>query len=569
MTIPYNVLVVSALGLDDVRAPEVLGPFLPEEGVNPVLQQVAPSVRVEVPDWRDPVGGRKGSMVDLAFSRMVDLRPRGIAGRIPGLAPLLGLMDGVRKVRAGRAARRSLVSLVEDATGREVRPGAGKAQAREGASLKVSKDAVLEGLMELVDTGERPLKGDWPGPPSGRTLSDLLDEAGTHLLGDSGLPGEEWLEMVEAAAQSALDQVLSAVFDDETFRRLETSWQGLAFLMGRIPRSTDIRVYCLCSSGEAALEVLEGVSRELWSGRDAGVPSVIIWDQYFDSGPGSLALLQRLAELAHAFMVPVVAACDLSFFHVRTWEGFVRLPYLPNRLSQPGFGTWQTLVRGESARWVALGFNPVLLRAPYGKDYVRDRFPFFQPSRQALWGTPAWALGAIVARGYASSGWPHLSAGPGGLVLEDMPIARGPHGVMPVRYPLPEGRAMELSDAGIIALVSPRAEDKVWAFSDVVLHGAVGRSDPGVRAQCTLTHQLFLARFLRLLDAATRLLPSDLGDRETAFLLEETVSAWTGQEGIEVRLRGEAGARVATITLGSVPHVPGAPGLRLEIRLPG
>ncbi len=570
MTIPFNVLVVSDLGSEAGGTPGPLGPFLPEEGINPVLGQVSPSVQVEVPDWRGEGQKDKKIRAQLGFTDIKSFRPRGVAGQIPELVPLLNLLQGAREVKAGLSPRESLVPLVQEITGREVRPTGKASSAGEGrASVKVSKEDVLSSLFDLVDTGGGRLKGEWPAPPAGKNLWELLDEAGDYLLGDAGASATKWLEMLEAAAQVCLDTVLSAVYADEDFQRLEASWLGLRFLMERTPKATDVRIYCLSAKGEGAMDFLEALSREVWAVDEGHMPSLILWDQYIDSSPPALSLLQRMGDLAEAFMVPVVGGTDLSLFQVRDWDGFMRLPYLPTRLSEPGFGAWQTLVRQDSSRWIALGFNPVLLRPVYDQNYVRDKFPFSQPPWQTLWGTPVWALGALVVRGFAASGWPYLPSGPGGILLEDMPVAQGPHGVMPLKYPVSESRAMELADCGIAALVSPRADDKAWVFSDIVLRGAVSRADRAARAQCALSHQLFLTRFLRLLDAAKKLLPSDMGDQDMAVLLRDTIAAWTGQKGVKVDVQGDARGRLVSIHLESVPHVPAAPGMTLEVRFPG
>jgi len=421
------------------------------------------------------------------------------------------------------------------------------------------------------DTGERTI-GSIPPEFSGQhiDLFELLHQAGDYLGKSAGSFGlDPWLSRLATACQAKIDQVLSHIYGADEFHRIERSWFGLKFLLDQVPKGTDVRIYVVPFAGQNGLHILEELAQDKWPLETPQRPSVILFDWNFDIGPPSVQLLQGISGLAATNMIPVVCSAWLGFFGVDTWQRFNRLPYLPTRFSEPGFAALRTLRSSDDARWLAIGFNQVLLRPLYNRDYIRDGLLFNQPAQQALWGGAVWAIGALVAKGFVASGWPYVPTGPGGIVLEDLSVSPGLAGYMPLRYPVSEQRAMELSDCGLISIVCAPGKDRAWAFAAPVFFGPIDRRDPEIRDQCSLNYQLFITRFLRLLEAASKLIPAELTDSELSVLMTQIIGAWIGDQRVEATVRPAKGGRVLKVKIHRVPHLSGGTGLVLETSVPG
>ncbi len=572
MTIPFNVLVISKLATGNRKMSIPSGPFYPEKGIEPILDEISPKLILKIPDWKHQGQDKFEITATLRFHNLKSFRPRGVARQIQELAPIIGLIKTLKDIRAGRTRKEVLAPHIEKITGKALSASgfeAGHAGRKAGSpSHQSPKEQALSGLFDLVDTGGGGQENQ-PGQHMGYDLADLLDQAENFIYRTGAAGTGDYLNSLAQAAQDALDQVLEGIYGDTRFRELEISWMGLKFLMDHTLKSTDVRFYCLSASGDEAVAQAEELAKREWAVRKAHAPSLIVWDQNFDASHPSLSILRKIAELAHDCMIPVITSVDLALFQVKDWREFQHLPYLPSRLSEPGYGAWQTLCASDTTRWLALGFNPMLLRPLYNRDYVRDKFLFNQHPGQALWGRPIWGLAALTILGFTASGWPYLPTGPGGIVLEDLPIMHGTDGPMPLKYAIPEKRAVELHDCGLAPLICSPGEDRAWAFADPVLHGCLNRSDPVIRSQCTLTYQLFVTRFLGLMAAAKKILPSDINDRELAPLLEEIIKSWTGSRKVRVEIQTGSEGRIISITADEIPHLPGPAGLSIQIPMFG
>jgi len=69
------------------------------------------------------------------------------------------------------------------------------------------------------------------------------------------------------------------------------------------------------------------------------LPDLVLVDNPVDASPYSLELLEKLASIAEANIVPLAISLRPEFFHVESKEEIDNLPYLPNYIQEPFYAT--------------------------------------------------------------------------------------------------------------------------------------------------------------------------------------------------------------------------------------
>ena len=140
------------------------------------------------------------------------------------------------------------------------------------------------------------------------------------------------------------------------------------------------------------------------------------------------------------------------FWGLRQAKLLAGLPDLVRKLQGPEYAKWNGLRAEEASLWLCLAANRFLLRDgwPGGTD-------------RPLWGSGAYALAAVLARGFAAGrrGFP-LAGEPSRLA--DLP------GEPAVEVPLPDAKTLELARIGLAPLISVRGETAAHFPSMPTLH---------------------------------------------------------------------------------------------------
>ena len=124
-----------------------------------------------------------------------------------------------------------------------------------------------------------------------------------------------------------------------------------------------------------------------------------------------MMVLRNIAQVAAASFCPFIAAASPAMFGVDDWTGIEPKFDLAKAFDQPEFIKWNAIRDSEDSRFLGLTLPNVLMRLPHVDDNANvDGFQFMEdvsgPGRgKYLWGNAAFALGEVLIRTFAQSGW--------------------------------------------------------------------------------------------------------------------------------------------------------------------
>ncbi|HUS93420.1 MAG TPA: type VI secretion system contractile sheath large subunit [Phycisphaerae bacterium] len=455
-----------------------------------------------------PLAGRKVSPLDvdnwervLASLRPEALVPAGEGGPAFSIQPEEiddfrpdALFDKLDVFKALRSLRKRLQDPTTfEAAAAEVRSWAGAPAAGPAPSAPepaAGGEADGDTLSRLL--GDRPPQA---APPPAQTAQAGIDAILRSVVGPYIVPDTK---MEQSALLGRLDDAVAAqmraVLRHDGFRCLEAAWRSVHFLVTHLETDEDLQLHLMdATKAELIADLMAGddlQSTALFKrlvtetvGTQGGKPwSLVAVALPFDKAVLDASLLGRLVKIAKAAGAPIVAAAK---DRVAGCESLAATPDPEDwtvAADADGEAAWAALRQLPEARWLALGLPRMLLRLPYGRETDPiDRFEFEELVEGGghegyLWGSPAFALVAVLGAGFTERGWamaPELYRD-----VEDLPMhvhtdAEGERQVMPCAEVYLSDRAGQaLQDMGVTALLSVQGSNRLR------LRGVAALADP-------------------------------------------------------------------------------------------
>ncbi len=344
--------------------------------------------------------------------------------------------------------------------------------------LTEEKQGILDELVGMTATSEEE--------------TSSVKAAFTHLLGSlNALPEGARLKtaIIEdaiAKLDEQLSQQVAAIMKHETFKEVEASWRGLAFLAGRTDFAANIRISVVQATKAELLEDLREADTldqshifktvytneyDMPGGRPFGS---IIGNFKFDSGSLDVELLSQLSDVAEAAHAPFISSIKPEFFKVRDWEEFQEIPNLAPYLDGKDFAEWKTFREKSSAIYAGLAFPGFLLRQPYGPNGEQAKtFSFSEQAEQHndyLWGNGAFAHASKIHESFANSGWVvNISGGKSASgMVGDLPAVEYNLGAEITKISgevlISGAQEKEISDAGFLGMSAYKNEATTCFF---------------------------------------------------------------------------------------------------------
>lgn len=402
--------------------------------VNDVLASLRPELHVRLHGERD-------AAVRIGFAELEDFHPDRLYERLP-------VFEGARELR-----RRVTES------GYETPPQSG-----------------TSGAGSLLDQIVRQSPGvaDEPSPLEGGDLQSYLNRLVAPYLVPGADPRRQAL-IVELDAASS--DGLRALLHLPEFQALEALWRGVALLAQQIESDSEVQLYLidvskaeLVGDQEASADARSRGVCHLLAAPPAGAPAAGwgVLGGVYSFGPESadLRLLDRLGTIGRIVGAPWVAAADPRL----VGGGAIHAAPDPADWAADSDERWQALRRQPDAHWVGLALPRFLLRLPYGEQSNRcDTLPFEEFAdtpvhEHYLWGNPALACIALLARAIAQTGrplYPGMDLELDGLPLHLIPKPGGMTTVPCAESWLGAQAAERLMDSGLMALMSVRDAGRV------------------------------------------------------------------------------------------------------------
>jgi type VI secretion system ImpC/EvpB family protein len=381
-----------------------------------------------------------------------------------------------------------------------------------------------------------------------------------------------------AAIDEALARQIDAILHHPRFQQLESSWRGLAWMVGQASAANDT------ADGRSRVEVrvLGVTKRELardrsdavefdrsaiWRkvyeeefGTAGGTPyGLLVADYQFNHHPDDVSLLTGLAEVSAAAFAPLLVNPAPELLGLDSFQRLDSLPVPDTYQSSPDFIKWRGLRDREESRFIGLPLPRVLGRLPYDgwigrpdgvatpeRSWAQRGFRYCEAADRAdgsgrLWSGAVWPLAGVVIREFGRSGWfADIRGGSrgiegGGLVqglavdgyagLEHDDASRGP-----VEVYVTEPVQMDLDHAGLIPLCSFGADGFAVFHSNASLHTTVRYESPSATANARISSQLqyvlCVSRFAHYLKVIAR---DKVGTFTEAPVFERFLSEWVNQ----------------------------------------
>jgi hypothetical protein len=394
----------------------------------------------------------------------------------------------------------------------------GSAETREVALAPRSlRTFTLAGVVEAVPELQALRSLAARPPPAAEAAAAVEKAVGKGRLSAACASGSVRDALDSAIFGTALD-VLAA----GPVRTLEASWRGLRLLLGSCPAGSGIQVEVL----DLAPEDLPAALRARPASEAFDEP-----DALFVTEPvGSIELLSSLADLGEEMLAPCVVAPSPSLLGASSSEELAARA----EGSAPFPEDWEALRTTGTARWLCAATNPVALHAEGAGAY-----------RRVCFGSPVWAISAMLSSSHRAQGAFAASVGNGGALTAPATwtIPAGPQRgkVTPTESFLPIPAQSGLAARGLLALGSVVNSDRViLAAAPMVARG---------KGVAPLPAQLLTGRIVRFARWARGQIDPTNSPDEVSTLLAQAAGLFlfpgmSGAAAIGARVKGEGADRV-------------------------
>ncbi|MQP64867.1 type VI secretion system contractile sheath large subunit [Niveispirillum sp. SYP-B3756] len=384
-------------------------------------------------------------------------------------------------------------------------------------------------------------------------------------------------QLVQQIDEKLTDQV-NAIMHHDDFRKMESAWRSVQFLVERTDFRQNIKLTVLnVTKEELATDMASSngdpsttkLYQHLYSpnlGTYGGSPfGAMIGNYDFGPASGDVATLRGVAAVAAMAHAPFIAAANPKMLSLNNFKSLHQRGDIKGLMEGDQFTKWNSLRQTEDARYIGLTLPRFVLRLPYGPDNpVRaTSFSFKEPAAAEddayLWGNSAFAFASRLTASFAESGWCSNIIGPraGGRVA-DLPVHiyeqklhdddqdddfDDENGAVPktrlvsrppLEIDLTNRRDTELQEAGFIPLVMHQGKDEAVFFSAQSIQKpkffGTRKEDKEAEFNYRLSTQLpYMFIISRLAHYVKAIQTEDIGSSLTRQQLETKLQNWVAQ----------------------------------------
>jgi type VI secretion system protein ImpC len=455
------------------------------------------------------------------------------------------------------------------------------------ASAEAVETTLEKGLLDqIVEEGR--LARDTEARQRGR---DMVKEFVAQFLEGSITLSRDSEAMINARI-AQIDHLISLqlnqVLHHPAFQKLEASWRGLKYLVGKTETSEMLKIKVFNCSKKEMLRDLQRAAdfdqsamfKKVYEeefGIFGGHPfGALIGDYEFGKGPEDLELLEKVSQVAAAAHAPFLTAATSDTFNLDSFADLGAPRDLAKVFDTTEYAKWKGFRTSDDSRYLALTVPHILMRDPYGKaTRPVDEFDFEEgvdgtDHSKYLWGNAAWALGARITDSFARYNWCATIRGVEGggkvegLTVHNFTTDEGDVAMKcPTEVAITDRREKELADLGFIPLVHCKNTDYAAFFSVQSCQKAksydTDAANANARLSSNMSYILAVSRFAHYLKAMMR---DKIGSYMTRGECEAYLNRWIS--GYVVDSASASPSMKAKCPLAEarvdVMEVPGKPG---------
>lgn len=359
---------------------------------------------------------------------------------------------------------------------------------------------------------------------------------------------EEHIAYIDKLVSAQLNEIMH----HPDFQALESSWQGLHYLVMESETSESLKIKLLNASDEEVRDDLDQAVEfdqshlfkqvyEKEYGTLGGNPySVLIGNYAIGRKPYEMDFISKISSVAAASHAPFITAASPGLFDMDDFSSITKPRDLSKVFDGAEMTAWRDFRETEDSRYVSLVLPRVLARLPYGPDTVPvNEFHFVEDvsgrdTSQYLWMNAAFVHATRLTNAFAKYKWCSTIRGvEGGGLVEGLPIHTFTSddgdilAKCPTEVAITDRRENELNLLGFITL----CYEKNTARS--VFFGASTLNLPKEYNKDSATANAFLSGQLSYMLAASRfahymkvIVRDKIGSFETAKQIENYLTAW-------------------------------------------
>jgi type VI secretion system ImpC/EvpB family protein len=412
-----------------------------------------------------------------------------------------------------------------------------------------------------------------------------------------------------ARIDDLIEKQVNAILHHERFQQLEASWSGIRWLVNEVPDGASIRVRVLNVK-------LKELSRDLERAVDFDQSSLFqkVYEQEFGTPGGEpyglligdyelapasnldhMEILRRMSHTAAAAFAPFVTGTAPEMFGLSEYRPLERSIDYGRLFSQKRYMPWRSFREDEDSRFVALTLPRVLRRLPYSDTalgrlqtsmgFIENQYPDDIPIRfredvsrrgggDYLWGNAAYALGGVIIRAFAETGWFADIRGVqrdiegGGLVttLPSSSYGTDRNGLIPKSSTdviITDMLEKTLADQGLISLCHCKDTDYSAFYSTPSTQKAKQydtlSATMNARISAMLQYMLCVSRFTHYVKCIVR---DKVGSFKTPEDCERLLKDWladyvTDDAEASSRVKAQRPLREASVQVREIPGKPG------------
>lgn len=420
-------------------------------------------------------------------------------------------------------------------------------------------------------------------------IQDVLDETVTFSRDTEAMLNEQIRQI-----DDLLSAQLNEVMHHPKFKKLESSWRGLRYLLSQTETGKQLKLRVMSITKEELADDLTAGKAEMAVDRSelfrkiyqqefnqfGGTPyGALIGDYEFDKKGQDMKLLTRISQLAAASHAPFIAGADPKMFGFESFTELGDVYELETAFEGREYAQWNAFRDTEDSRYVALTAPRMLIREPYGRDTVPVKaFDFTEDVTgkehdKYLWANAAWGLGSCVTKAFARYGWcARIRGVTSGGKVEGLPTHtfetdRGDIAMKcPTETLIPDDQEFELAKLGFAPLANEKNTANAVFFSVQSAQRPKEYGGPGgdsATANAALSAQLpyifAVSRFAHYLKTMMR---DQIGTYKTRGELSDMLNNWIGDyilktEGAPEEAKAKKPLKDARIDVVENPRKPG------------
>ncbi|KMV31746.1 type VI secretion protein [Photobacterium swingsii] len=392
-----------------------------------------------------------------------------------------------------------------------------------------------------------------------------------HTCFNKGECNKQSLTAMLLAAITAIDekisQQLDAILHNDSLKKLEASWRGLAYLVEQ-ENEYDTEQKCrvkllhltwseLTRDSAKAIDFDQSDFFRVIYNNEFNMPGgepfgLLIGDYKIthrlqgNQHANDVDTLRKISQTAAASFAPFITSADPSFFGVDKFSELASVAHIETQFSQPEYIEWQSVRAMEDAKFLGITLPDILLRSPYTPDGSRrEQFSYRESLSHSesdyLWGNAAYAFAAVTVRAFCESGWfSHIRGVQAGKYRQGLVVKvpqshfcvtrRLKKNKMSVNLQVGDRLEKQLSDSGFIPVSSVYETGFLSFYSNSSVNESKQFSSESdavnARLASMLQYILCVSRFAHYIKVIGR---DKIGSFETADQIERYFQKWLMQ----------------------------------------